>query len=116
MARCACERDACDHDYGAARSFGEVEDTGPGIAAGDMDRLFQSFFTTKDGGMGIGLAVSRSIIENHQGRIWVEPNDGPGTSFSFSIPQSPVSAIRECLSSPARKPAANQPAEVARNL
>ena len=54
-----------------------------------IDKLFDAFFTTKSGGMGIGLFVSRSIIERHQGRLWAEPNeDGPGTTFSFSIPRA----------------------------
>jgi signal transduction histidine kinase len=51
-----------------------------------MDRLFEAFYTTKNDGMGIGLSVSRSIIERHHGRLWAEPNDGPGATFSFSIP------------------------------
>ena len=45
----------------------------------------------KTGGMGIGLFVSRSIVERHQGRLWAEPNDGPGATFSFSIPRRPES-------------------------
>jgi signal transduction histidine kinase len=54
-----------------------------------MDKLFGAFYTTKSGGMGIGLFVSRSIIERHQGRLWAVPNDGgPGTTFSFSIPRA----------------------------
>ena len=52
-----------------------------------LDKLFDAFYTTKSGGMGIGLSVSRSIIERHQGRLWAEPNDGPGATFSFSIPR-----------------------------
>ena len=93
-----------------------VQDSGIGLDPQAVGRLFDAFYTTKNGGMGIGLAVSRSIIENHQGRIWAKPNDGPGATFSFSIPRSPSSAIGGRLPSSARKPAANQPAEVARNL
>ncbi len=63
-----------------------VRDDGCGIKPQDFERLFEAFYTTKTGGMGIGLSVSRSIIERHQGRLWAEPNDGPGTTFSFSIP------------------------------
>jgi C4-dicarboxylate-specific signal transduction histidine kinase len=63
-----------------------VRDAGMGLATGSVDSLFDAFHTTKTGGMGIGLFVSRSIIERHQGRLWAEPNDGPGASFSFSIP------------------------------
>jgi signal transduction histidine kinase len=54
-----------------------------------MDKLFQAFYTTKSSGMGIGLSVSRSIIEKHGGRLWAEPNDGPGATFAFSIPRVP---------------------------
>lgn len=50
------------------------------------DRLFEDFYTTKNDGMGIGLSVSRSIIESHHGRLWAAKNDGPGSTFSFSIP------------------------------
>jgi signal transduction histidine kinase len=54
-----------------------------------MDKIFQAFYTTKSHGMGIGLSVSRSIIETHGGRLWGEPNDGPGATFAFSIPRVP---------------------------
>lgn len=63
-----------------------VRDAGVGLDPQAMDRLFQPFYTTKNDGMGIGLSVSRSIIERHHGRLWAEPNDGPGATFSFSIP------------------------------
>ena len=63
-----------------------VRDTGTGFEPQAMDQLFQSFYTTKDDGMGIGLSVSRSIIESHRGRLSATPNDGPGVTFSFSIP------------------------------
>jgi signal transduction histidine kinase len=64
-----------------------VKDAGLGLEPQSADRLFAAFYTTKDDGMGIGLSVSRSIIESHGGRLWVEPNDGPGTTFAFSIPR-----------------------------
>jgi PAS domain S-box-containing protein len=69
-----------------------VQDAGCGVNPQDFERLFEAFYTTKSGGMGIGLSVSRSIIERHQGRLWAEPNDGPGTTFFFSIPCGPGSA------------------------
>jgi signal transduction histidine kinase len=66
-----------------------VRDSGVGVAPHSTDKLFDAFFTTKSDGMGIGLSVSRSIIERHHGRLWAEPNDGPGATFSFSIPSGP---------------------------
>jgi signal transduction histidine kinase len=63
-----------------------VRDTGMGFEPQGVDRLFEAFYTTKSGGMGIGLSVSRSIIESHKGRLWATPNDGPGATFSFSVP------------------------------
>src|SRR5262245_5381698 len=66
-----------------------VQDAGCGVNPEDFERLFEAFYTSKSGGMGIGLSVSRSIIEKHQGRLWAEPNDGPGITFSFSIPCGP---------------------------
>ena len=68
-----------------------VRDAGVGLPPQPMDSLFDAFYTTKSGGMGIGLFVSRSIIESHHGRLWAEPNVGaPGASFSFSIPTQTV--------------------------
>jgi PAS domain S-box-containing protein len=63
-----------------------VRDTGVGFDPHVMDKLFDAFYSTKSDGMGVGLSVSRAIIESHQGRLWAVPNDGPGTTFSFSVP------------------------------
>ena len=63
-----------------------VRDNGVGLDASSMGELFDAFYTTKSGGMGIGLSVSRSIIERHHGRIRAEPNQGPGATFYISIP------------------------------
>jgi len=68
-----------------------VQDAGVGFEPRDMSRLFEAFYTTKSSGMGIGLSVSRSIIESHNGQLWAVPNDGPGATFSFSIPCEPES-------------------------
>ncbi|HYP01987.1 MAG TPA: PAS domain-containing protein [Pyrinomonadaceae bacterium] len=63
-----------------------VQDAGVGLDPQGVERLFDAFYTTKSDGMGIGLSVSRSIIERHQGRLWAASNDGHGATFSFSIP------------------------------
>jgi PAS domain S-box-containing protein len=73
-----------------------VRDSGIGFGPQALDRVFDAFYTTKNDGMGIGLSVSRSIIENHHGRLWAAPNDGPGATFSFSVPRLPegVTSVR----------------------
>ena len=63
-----------------------VRDAGTGIDPQNLERIFTAFVTTKPGGLGMGLAISRSIIEAHGGRLWAEPNDGPGATFQFSLP------------------------------
>lgn len=63
-----------------------VADTGPGIPKELMGRLFMPFFTTKPGGMGIGLVISQSIVQAHGGKLGVEPNRGGGTVFRFTLP------------------------------
>jgi signal transduction histidine kinase len=68
-----------------------VQDAGIGFDWQGRDQMFEVFHTTKPGGMGIGLSVSRSIIERHHGRLWATRNDGPGATFAFSIPRSPES-------------------------
>jgi PAS domain S-box-containing protein len=71
---------------GSPAAIISVEDHGVGLNAAQMDRLFEAFYTTKPHGMGMGLAISRSIVEMHGGRLWAEPNQGPGATFSFSVP------------------------------
>jgi PAS domain S-box-containing protein len=66
-----------------------VSDVGIGFEPQAADKLFEAFYTTKNEGMGIGLSVSRSIVERHYGRLWATPNNGPGVTFSFSIPCTP---------------------------
>jgi signal transduction histidine kinase len=66
-----------------------VRDAGEGVDPQSMANLFDAFYMTKRGGMGIGLSVSGSIVERHHGRIWVESNNGPGATFMFSVPCDP---------------------------
>lgn len=68
-----------------------VRDAGVGVDPQNVDKLLDAFYTTKIDGMGIGLSISRSIIERHHGRLWAEANDGPGATFSFSVPSGPAS-------------------------
>jgi signal transduction histidine kinase len=69
-----------------------VRDRGVGLSSADKTRLFEAFYTTKPNGMGMGLAISRSIIEAHGGRMWVEPNAGPGATFAFTLFSAEASA------------------------
>ena len=62
-----------------------VQDSGVGIDSQNLDKIFDSFYTTKSQGMGMGLAISRSIVENHGGRLWAVPNDAPGATFQFTL-------------------------------
>jgi signal transduction histidine kinase len=63
-----------------------VSDTGVGIPTDKVDRIFDTFFTTKPQGTGMGLAISRSIVEAHGGRLWATSNSGPGSTFRFTLP------------------------------
>jgi len=62
-----------------------VQDSGIGLDPQSMGRIFDAFYTTKSQGMGMGLAISRSIVENHGGQLWAVPNEGPGATFQFTL-------------------------------
>jgi signal transduction histidine kinase len=63
-----------------------VKDSGPGLAPASIERLFEAFYTTKPGGLGMGLSICRSIIEAHEGRVWVTANLPRGAVFQFTLP------------------------------
>lgn len=63
-----------------------IKDSGVGLNPNQMEQLFDTFYTTKPEGLGMGLSISRSIIEGHGGRLWAEPNNGPGATFQFTVP------------------------------
>jgi signal transduction histidine kinase len=62
-----------------------VRDSGIGLDPETMEKVFAPFHTTKPGGLGMGLSISRSIVENHSGRLWATANDGPGATFQFTL-------------------------------
>jgi signal transduction histidine kinase len=62
-----------------------VQDSGVGIELENLKKIFDPFYTTKSSGMGMGLAICRSIVENHCGKLWAAPNDGPGATFQFTL-------------------------------
>jgi len=64
----------------------KVRDAGVGLGGADLTQLFQPFYTTKPGGLGMGLSVSKAIVERHGGRLWVTANTDYGATFHFSIP------------------------------
>ena len=66
--------------------FISISDTGVGLPAESSDRIFDAFHTTKPQGTGMGLAITRSILESHGGRIWATPNRGAGATFHFTLP------------------------------
>jgi hypothetical protein len=79
-------RGVCGTRDGSARAILSVEDAGTGLPREATERLFEPFYTTKTNGMGMGLAISRSIVDAHGGRLWTEPKRDAGTIFSFDVP------------------------------
>jgi signal transduction histidine kinase len=79
--------------HGADSLLFTVRDSGAGLPPGQVDRIFDAFHTTKPSGMGMGLAISRSIVEAHGGRLWASSNDGPGATFQFTLPLGATEAI-----------------------
>src|ERR1700722_8708170 len=75
-----------------------VHDSGPGIHPEHLERVFDTFYTTKSSGMGMGLSICRSIIDAHGGRLWAEPNEPRGAVFQFTLP----SLVNELMSSAIR--------------
>ena len=67
----------------------DIADRGIGIAEGDLERVFESFYSTKSSGLGVGLAICRKLIEAHGGKLWASHNPGGGASFSFTLPRFP---------------------------
>jgi signal transduction histidine kinase len=78
-------RSGRDERYGVRIT---VQDCGVGIDPREAQRLFTAFYTTKPGGMGMGLAICRLIVEAHGGRLWVVPHSRPGATFQFALPAS----------------------------
>jgi C4-dicarboxylate-specific signal transduction histidine kinase len=78
---------------GKTEAIVSVSDVGIGFEREAASRLFDAFYTTKPEGMGLGLAISRSIVAAHGGRLWAEPNHGPGATFVFSVPAARITAV-----------------------
>ncbi len=93
---------------GSSGTLLRVLDAGIGFKPDEMDRLFEPFYTTKPHGMGMGLAISRSIIEAHGGRLWAEPNQGAGATFLFSLPAAPERPSEGGPAAPKRPGASGQ--------
>jgi signal transduction histidine kinase len=70
-----------------------VCDSGMGLGLHDPERIFDAFFTTKQEGLGLGLSISRTIIEAHGGRLWAARNRGQGTTFHFTLPVATMAAV-----------------------
>jgi signal transduction histidine kinase len=74
---------------GAAEVLVTLRDSGIGLNPESKEKIFDAFYSSKRVGMGMGLAISRSIIEHHGGRLWAVSNEGPGATFLFTIPATP---------------------------
>src|SRR5438552_1766127 len=76
----------CSHQHESDQVFVAVQDSGIGIDQENLEKIFNAFYTTKSQGMGMGLAISRSIVENHGGRLWATANESRGAVFQFTLP------------------------------
>ena len=81
-----------DTEDGSPAALISVRDHGIGLEAAQVESVFEAFYTTKPHGMGMGLAISRSIIKAHGGRLWAEHNQGAGVTFSFRLPAAAPAA------------------------
>src|SRR5207244_13136508 len=79
-------RATADHREDGPWAIVAVEDAGAGFGEAEAPRLFEAFYTTKPGGLGMGLSISRSIIDNHRGRLWATANVDHGATFHFALP------------------------------
>src|SRR5215813_43695 len=75
----------CSRPHESDKTLITVRDSGVGLDAQNLEKIFDAFYTTKSQGLGMGLAIGRSIVEDHGGRLWAEPNDGPGATFQFTL-------------------------------
>jgi signal transduction histidine kinase len=71
--------------YGQGKVLVTVRDSGPGLDPESIEKVFTAFYTTKPDGLGMGLSICRSIVENHSGQLWAAANDGPGSTFAFTV-------------------------------
>src|SRR5262249_24997534 len=85
IADCRRELLIRSHQHGSDQVLVAVQDSGMGLDPQNMERIFDAFYTTKSQGLGMGLAISRSIVENHGGKLWAVPNDGPGATCQFTL-------------------------------
>jgi signal transduction histidine kinase len=90
------------HDGGGV--IVSVADTGAGIGSQDLERIFNPLFTTKSGGMGMGLSICRSIVEAHDGRLWVAPNKPEGAVFQFTLLVDGATSAASRREQPRRSP------------
>ncbi len=83
-----------EQEGGESVALVSVEDTGVGFDEEQIDRLFAPFYTTKPGGLGMGLSIIRSIIDRHGGRIWAEANPEHGATFHFTLPRQTSTLVQ----------------------
>jgi CheY-like chemotaxis protein len=88
--------------HGTRHVVASVRDSGTGLDRGDRNRVFEPFFTTKPGGSGMGLAISRSIVQSHGGTLWAVANSDRGSTFRFTIP-IPTAARETTVTTPSRR-------------